>query len=286
MSKHDEVSPMSFFSFQDIMACVTGIMILVCLILALDPLGDVPSSARVPGQSQQLQQALDAARSRAGEARKALAEARAALAEAQARPIVTADQLARLERLVAKERDGLIALERSRESASGDAQRQEDQTLLVNQQSERAREGVRAIKQDLADKSLRARVQYQAGEREQLRPLLCEVTANELRLGELDANGTPKPLASVRDVSATEVMRAWGSGTAASGAPHASAPLEAVLQAHPKNEWYLLLIVRDDSVQLSNGLRDLARARGYEVGWQLWDAKEGGFFDVPAESLP
>ena len=37
---------MSFFSFQDIMASVTGIMILVTLLLALDPLGTQMRASR------------------------------------------------------------------------------------------------------------------------------------------------------------------------------------------------------------------------------------------------
>ncbi len=272
MSKHDQVSPMSFFSFQDIMACVTGIMILVCLILALDPLSNVPSSARVPGQSEQLRKDLDGARARAEETRKALEEATAALADAKARPQVTSDQLERLEKLIAKEREGLIAIERSREAASGDAQRQEDQTLLKQREIERGNEKVRAIKTDLAEKSLRARVQYQTGEREQLSPLLIEITPTATRVGELDAQGTPKLVATLATTSGDEVA--------------AREAIGALLKAHPSSGWYVLLIVRDDGVTPSNALRDLVRGQGYQVGWQLWDTHDGGFFDLPSEARP
>ncbi len=286
MSKHDDVSPMSFFSFQDIMACVTGIMILVSLILALDPLGEIPTSAQKPGESQQLRKSLEGARARAGEARRALAEASAALADAKARPQVSSDQLERLEKLIAKEREGLIAIERSREAAAGDAQRQEDQTLVMNRQSERASEKVLAIKQDLADKTLRARVQYQVGEREQLQPLLFEVTPTEVRVGEMDASGTPKQIATLRDAAVTAAMNAWGSRGGDSGAPLDAAALLALLNSHPRSHWYALLVVRDDSVKLSSGLRDMIRGQGYEIGWQLWNTREGGFFDVAEELQP
>ncbi|MSR70135.1 MAG: hypothetical protein EXS17_07310 [Phycisphaerales bacterium] len=277
---------MSFFSFQDIMACVTGIMILVALILALDPLGDIPTSARNPGQSQQLRQGLDGARARVAEAQKGLEAASAALAEAKARPQVSADQLERLEKLVAKAREGVIAIERLRDSANGDAQRQEDQTVLINRDCERASEKVLAIKQDLGDKSLRARVQYQAGDREQLRPLLFEVTPTEIRVGELDEMGTPKQVATVRDASVTTALRVWAASTPVAGAAPEAIALEPLLRSHPSSNWYVMLIVRDDSVTLSNGLRDLVRAQGYEIGWQIWDAHDGGFFDLPPESLP
>lgn len=286
MSKHDDASPMSFFSFQDIMACVTGIMILVTLILALDPLGEVLTNASKPGDSQQLRKNFEGARARAGEAQRALAEATAALAEAQARPQVSADQLERLEKLIAKEREGLTAIERLREAAAGDAQRQEDQTLIMNRELERASENILAIKQDLADKSLRARVQYQAGAREQLLPLLFEVTPTEIRVGEMDAKGTPKKIATLRDAGVTAAMQAWGSSSASAGERPQTAALDAILKAHPSTNWYALLVVRDDSVTPSNGLRDLIRAQGYEIGWQIWDTREGGFFDAAQESQP
>ncbi len=260
MSKKASESPMTFFSFQDIMACVTGIMILVCLILALDPLSNTPSASTRRAASEDPSDRLAQVQRRVGEATHAISEATAAIEEAKSRPQVTSDQLARLDALIARDREGLVAIERRRAEAEGEAIRRENQVIIINKESQRAADKAHAIRRDLADKVMKSRVRYQSGVAETMLPLILEATPSGVIFGELDVAGTPVKRGSV---AATE-------------------PLDAVLAAHPPSQWYGLLVVRSDAVAPANTLRDTLRGRGYEVGWQLWDASEGGFFDAPA----
>jgi len=60
--KRDE-APLSLFSFQDIMACLTGILILVALLLAIDGLSDdmqaTPGKSGTPEESKAAESADD-----------------------------------------------------------------------------------------------------------------------------------------------------------------------------------------------------------------------------------
>lgn len=260
MSKKASESPMTFFSFQDIMACVTGIMILVCLILALDPLSNTPSASRSTTDSEDLSEQLAEAQRRVAEANRAISDATAAIEDAKSRPQVTADQLARMEALISRERDGVEAIERRREGSDGEAIRRENRAVVLNREAELANEKAHAIRRDLSDKAMRTRVRYQSGVVEAMLPLLLEATVSGVVYGELDAAGTP-----VRK-----------------GMLSSEGNIDELLAAHPSTQWYGLLVVRSDAVAPSNELRDELRRRGYEVGWQLWDARDGGFFDPPS----
>ncbi|MSR29758.1 MAG: hypothetical protein EXS03_09355 [Phycisphaerales bacterium] len=275
---------MSFFSFQDIMACVTGIMILTALIMALDPLSDKPSISRTASEANSIKQEHSHAVKRVADAEKAIAEATAALEDARSRPQVTAEQLARMERLLGSEREGLVALERAREEADGDARRREDQAVILDREVALALDKARAIKQDLADKTLRSRVSYQSGVIETMQPLLLEVTPTGIAVGHLDGSGTPRRTEVINDTATDRLINSWREGMAKSEVNvggGVSKPLSEVLKSHPREQWYALLVVRQDSIGASNGLRDLLRGSGYEVGWQLWNAEDGGFFDTP-----
>ena len=285
--KKASVSPMTFFSFQDIMACVTGIMILVTLIMALDPLADEPSKTRASAEVQAAAAQLAAVKKRLADAQQAITNATAALEEARTRPQVTAEQLARMEKLLGDERSGMQALQRSREEAEGDAKRREDRVIVLDRDTALAEDNVRAIKQDLADKVLRSRVKYQTGVRETLQPLLFEITPQGIFVGELDEKGTPRKKATVVDEASKRVIEEWRVGMQApTGAAGGSVKtdLDPILAAHPKEQWYALLVVRADTIGAMNGLRDMLRGSGYEVGWQLWDESDGGFFDTPEEA--
>ena len=290
MSKKASESPMSFFSFQDIMACVTGIMVLVALILALDPLGDVPTSSRKPGESQEVRANLRDAQSRVEVARAALAAARSALEAARTQPQVTADQIARLEKLLERERAAAEAIRLANESAAQRLVSLENEELVAQACVASAEEKIRAIKADLDSSALRARVQYQPGAAEALKPLLLEVTPDAIVIGTLDEQGSPRQLAKLQDDNLRLLMEAWGAQpptTAPTTIPAGeSEKLDTLLQAYPRDVWYALVVIRADAVPSALGLRDLIRSRGYEIGWQLWDASDGGFFDVPKEADP
>jgi len=287
MSRRWSASPMSFFSFQDVMACVTGIMILVTLIMALDPMEEVPSQTRKPGEADNQRAQLENARKRSAEARQAVADAQAALDEAKQHPQVTAEQLARMEKLLGREEAGLQAIQRMHELAVADAKRQANKITIIQHEIAQAAEQERALQQELTDKTLRNRIRYQSGKQELLLPLLFEVTPTGIVVGELNEQGSPRQLTVLRDAALDKSIQNWQSGVADAATPHGNAKktvLAPILAQHPASGWYALFVIRQDSVASSNGLRDMLRADGYEVGWQLWNADDGGFFEISPQA--
>lgn len=290
MARRGASSSMTFFSFQDIMSCITGIMILVTLILALDPMSDKPNTATASGLGDQLRETLARAKDRNAAASAAIAQATEALAAAREQPQITETQLAKMEKLLASEREGLKALERAREKAAGDAAVQEDRVTVLKSVIVQSEQKVRAIEADLADKAMSSRIRYQEGEQEKLRPLLFEVTPKGIAVGELDGKQIPRLSTTVSDAALNGLLVRWQQDPTAAGiAPdgHSIGALRSVLGNHAPGEWYGMIIIRQDTVVPSLGLRDLLRSEGYEVGWQLWDitaggnATAGGFFDAP-----
>ena len=142
--KQSKDAPLSFFSFQDIIASVTALMVLITLVIALEPLGDEFSLRKRAAAAPMSQEGrVEQARIRLERAQAAIAQARQALQERQATPNVTADLLARMERLVAPERDGVAALEQV--ASAGDAElRALEDTLLVLQTAQQVGEVARA----------------------------------------------------------------------------------------------------------------------------------------------
>lgn len=258
-------APLSFFSFQDIIASVTAMMVMVTLVIALDPLGDEINVRRKSG-SDALSQAARAeqAQSRADAARAALAQARQALLERQAQPEVTADQVARMDRLVGSEREGIAALERVAAAGDAELRASEDRLLVATNALADAERALQRQRDLAADRLMQARVRAFEGPAESLRPLLLEIGPQAVVAGELDTARTPK-----------EIARCDG------GDAVAIPCLDAVLREHPASGWYVLLVVRPDAVARFSALRDALYGRGYEIGWQVWDSAGGGFFERP-----
>lgn len=258
-------APLSFFSFQDIIASVTAMMVMVTLVIALDPLGDEISVRRKPGSDSLSQAArVEQAQSRADAAKASLAQARQALLERQAQPEVTADQVARMDRLVGSERDGIAALERVAAAGDAELRASEDRLLVATSALADAERALQRQKDLSADRLMQARVRAFEGPAEALRPLLLEIGPQSLVAGELDAARTPR-----------EIARCDG------GDAVAIPCLDLILRDHPASGWYVLLVARPDAVVRFAALRDALYGRGYEIGWQVWDSATGGFLDRP-----
>lgn len=258
-------APLSFFSFQDIIASVTALMVLITLVIALDPLGDEFVTRKSAGSDPMSQSArVEQARARVDAANAALAEARKALLERQSQPAVTADQVARMDRLIGSEREGLAALERI--ASMGDAQLRaiEDRNLVVMTSLADAERDLAKRRETAVDRAMQARVRAFEGPAEALRPLLLEVGDATLVAGALDDLRVPR-----------ESARCAGAGD------EVVACVAEILRTHPADAWYVLFVVRPDAVDRFIQLRELMYGRGYEIGWQLWDGTAAGFFERP-----
>ena len=164
-----------------------------------------------------------------------------------------------------------------------DAKRQANKITIIQHEIAQAVERERALQQELTDKTLRNRIRYQSGEQEALLPLLFEVTPTGIIVGELNERGSPKQVTVLLDAALNTAIQGWQTGGADAAAQFGSAKatvLAPILVQHPASGWYALLVIRQDSIGSSNGLRDMLRASGYEVGWQIWNQADGSFFEV------
>jgi hypothetical protein len=268
--KQSKDAPLSFFSFQDIIASVTALMVLITLVIALDPLGDEVALRKGSAPSPMSQQGrADQARVRLEQAQAAIAQARQALQERQSQPNVTADLIARMERLVAPERDGVAALEQV--AAQGDAELRavEDRLLVVQTETKDTERELIRRREAEADRVMRSRVRVFQGPPETLKPLLVELRPDSVVIGTLDDSLVP-----------VELKRCEGTGKQAIDC------VADLLATYPKSEWYGLFVVWADGLDDFRDMRAAFIGRGYQVGWQIWDGTNGGFFERPQDDGP
>ncbi len=256
-------APLSLFSFQDIMACLTGILIMVSLLLAFDGLSDAMQA--VPGKA--APHADDAAQgARAVELNQRIAILRRTIDERKGGIDVSkqeadllddrvrqlAQQAERTKERVA-ELDAELARLRSEDAKVGSERRALEERLSRARQSRQAQ-------------AMRDRVRFRPGQQYSKAPIFLETTANALILGELDASRTPLFLAKLTG-------------------PDAQQRLIGALGAHTPDNSYIVFVVHQDAIARFEALRDGLFRRGYEVGWQLWDGSSGGFLEGAA-SVP
>jgi len=265
---------MSFFSFQDIMACVTGIMILVTLILALDPLSNIPLISPTPSPPSDLIERLRAAQERAGGAEEALAKARELLQQTSADERVTGRQMEKLQQLKQSEQMKLTAAKRQLESGAAKLQKSRSEVQLVTKEVQLAAERARGLRQEVIDLDMQSRVKRQSGPQEPLQPVVIEVRPDGIAVGTLDERGTPTLKSVLPNRAAIDAPLVWASAA------------QRLLADYPPAKdggsigWYGLFIIRSDAVAEGISLYSNLHADSWEAGCQLWDASEGGFFDA------
>ena len=268
--KQSKDAPLSFFSFQDIIASVTALMVLITLVIALDPIGDeITLRKRAAAEPMTQQGRAEQARMRLESAQAAISQARQALQERQSQPNVTADLVARMDRLVAPERDGVAALEQAASAGDAELRSVEDRLLVAQSQAKETEREIERRREAEADRIMRSRVRAFDGPAEPLKPLMIEVRSDAAVIGTLDERRMPVEM------------------TTCSGTPQQQIECIAkLLDAHPRTEWYGLFVVWPDGLGRFRELRAAFMGRGYDVGWQLWDSAGGGFFERPEVEVP
>ncbi len=252
--KKKQQESLTLFSFQDIMACLTGVLILISLLLALDGLSDRIDDAGAPGSAAEAE-AAERAEQLAAEI-KALEEQ----VDVRKRGLpVTEDEVKVLEaRAASMQRELDEAKQRDRTLAAEVARLEEEEKALIvrRQAAERT-----LVEQELQKR--RQRVQYRPGGQQERTPLFVEVSASGLRVGKLDAERTPVMLADLPG--------------AAPLPPRPEEGLAKALNPHGPDAYYVLFVVHPDGIKRFEALRVAVFRNGYEVGWQLWDAAAGAF---------
>lgn len=267
-SRADAVAPITLFSFQDIIAAVTGIMILVTLLLALEPIAEeilieerasAGATERAPVEEPAM--ALDLAE-------RLVADLKAELELRRRQPAVD-------EKVIESLQARLAELREMNDEADARLSRAERSLEHAVEERDVAAGAEAAASAALADaiarherETLRSRVRFLPGERFDRAPLFVEVRADGCVVGEFDGSGA---LAVIGD-----------------GRGDGPAPTELARQLGDRSprEFQLVFIVRQDALREFASLRDHFFERGWDVGWQIWDANEGGFFEPPEGLRP
>lgn len=259
-------SAMSFFSFQDIIACVTGIMILVTLILALNPLGNKIASVTTPGSASTPQVVDEATVARVNEARERQQAAKEAVArlnkeieERRARPEISEAQVLRIEQQAEADAQLLENMQARVEAARARVERAK--TADTAAQAELKQLDQREVDARRAQARARMRLRLLEGAPEGFEPVLVEVTANGIVIGTLDEEGVP--------VAGEPVIK-----------PMAQRTLATELGGRDVKTTLVLFIVQPGGIALFDELRSMV-AGAVAIGWQLWDPSGGSFFETP-----
>lgn len=259
-------SPMSFFSFQDIVAATLGIMILVALLMALDPLSMEPVEAapRSPEQQSADLKKIEEARQAVESAKRQLHEAQTQLAKAKEGEPIEAEEVERVERLADDVRRGAQAAQEEEREAKRNLAKLSERLEASTEKLEQLMRATATMEAEYALAAKRARVQYRPGEKQEKQPLLVELSGRAVTCGHLSTDGIPEPL----------------SGAAAMAT--AGAAIAAAAPSHPASDWYLLFVLHPGQEESFQQAMQDWYSRGYDVGWQLWDSANGGLFEEPA----
>ena len=259
--KRREDAPLSLFSFQDIMACLTGILILVALLLAIDGLSDEMQAT--PGKSGTPEEAK--APESADELRERIAILTRTLEQRKGGRDVTQGEVDILDdRIRQMAQDSERAKRRVEEAAAERARVLAEQEAAARKVDELKQRVAAARKAAQAD-ALRERVKFRPGMKYPKSPVFVEPMAGKIVVGELDAARVPVHVATLAD-------------------PDADARLVGALGPRMPDKSYMVFVVHEDAIPRFEALRDRMIRRGYEVGWQLWDGASGGFLDGAADS--
>ena len=258
--KKSEGAPLSLFSFQDIMACLTGILILIALLLAIDGLSDDMQAA--PGKSAS-PEAVEAAKARqeaAAELRRRAEEIRKAIESARTGRPVTEQEVAILEARAAqlevdRETQARILADAERERA-----RVASEASAAELRARELRESAERAERDAKAEELRRRVRFRPGEVFAKAPIFVEPMRNGIVIGELDGSRTPALVARLDD-------------------PGADSRAARVLQAFDPGASYVVFVVHEDAIARFAAMR--RRLSRFEMGWQLWDAESSMLEGAP-----
>lgn len=250
-------TPVSFFSFQDIITSVTGILILVTLLMTLELVtrarflaeGPAPGPDALPA----LHRAIQHAEIRRDWLRGEVERLGRALASAAATsPLVTADELRRIEYEVgstAERNDALRA--RQRETLAAVArERVELEKVASEAESAATRAQQLQAKADELRRSNRLVMLPGAGAGKS--PVFVESSAAGLVAGTSDVDGRVMP-AKRWPVGSLDALTRWA-------------------ESRSRTREYFLVLVRPDGVETANEAVDRLRDAGFDVGWEPMDA--------------
>lgn len=255
--KRRNESPMTFFSFQDVITSVTGILILVTLLMALDLLTRKQvRTVQAPDDSELA--AVDLEVQSATRQREALKQSIISLQEISERhggvsPIGASVKAAELSTRLSEQRRELEDMRRQTEQLRHDVDRARFEVAQAEDDAQKAeKDAVTAIATADAAKKSKSLVLLPGNGSDKV-PLLVECAGDRLVVSQLAADGNVAQLESWQGAPATYRFISWA-------------------KQRNKSTEYFVVIARPDGVSTAQQAIESLRGEGFDVGWDAFPA--------------
>ncbi len=245
----DEVT-MSFFSFQDIICCVTGILIFITLMVSVDLINAGGPKGSLEEAELESKMSLNSAKRRLSRLKSEYDQIVDNQQALKGEPITQAriDEMAKTAEELEKTRR-FATQQKNYEKIQG-AQLQE-QIRAARKRNEELQKQVLTLSQAVARDENRMTINIPAGNEKNLKPVFLEISTNAIVTADFNETGDIRQLQRF---------------------PGADAMIQAVKWARtrdPKAD-YLVILVRPNAIDLFGPLRRELRAMEFTVGWEAW----------------
>jgi hypothetical protein len=245
----DDVT-MSFFSFQDIICCVTGILIFITLMVSVDLINAGGPKGSLEEAALESKMSLNSAKRRLtrlkGEYDQIVENQQALKGE----PITSA-RIAEMDKQLAElEKTRRFATQQKNYEKIQGAQLQE-QIRAARKRNEELQKQLLTLNQSVARDENRMAINIPAGNEKNLKPVFLELSTNAIVAADFNEAG------DIRQIQRF---------------PGANAMIDAVKWTKtrdPKTD-YLIVLVRPNAIELFGPLRRELRAQEFTVGWEAW----------------
>jgi hypothetical protein len=250
---------MSFFAFQDIISCTTGIMVLITLMLTMELMTKTINADQTPTVSAdptEVENALAEATARAQELRGEVEKGTTMLAKIAGGEMITATQMKAVE-------DAVKNLKKDEKSITGKLATTNDENNKLITDIKNLEELIKILQgkikawaEDIAKHKKKTIITVLGGDQETRRVLFVESYVDKCIVAEIPRNGPNKGIAQ-------EVKRFTGPD------PYKAFISWAVTSLAPNKDCFVLLI-RPKAVKQWNIMVQGLKGRRFDVGWDVW----------------
>ncbi len=245
----DEVT-MSFFSFQDIICCVTGILIFITLMVSVDLVNAGGPKGSLEEAALESKMSLSSARRRLARLKAEYDQIVENQQQLKGEPITQArvDEMARQVTELEKTRR-FVTQQKNYEKIQ--AAQLAEQIRDARKRNEELQKQLLALTQSVARDENRMAINIPAGNEKNLKPVFIELTTNAITTADFNEEGDIRQLKRFAGAQAMIDVVKWTE------------------TRDVKND-YLVILVRPDAMELFGPLRRELRGRGFTVGWEAW----------------
>jgi hypothetical protein len=250
-------SAMSFFSFQDIICCVTGILIFVTLMISMELMSRGGTAGSIEDAALESRMSIDSAQRRLARLKDEYDQIIEAQQALSGDPITQA-RIDALEKQVQELESSRRLVNQQRNIEKIEAAQLSQQLRDARRRNEELQKQLLALTQTVAREEARSSIPVPGGSEKNLKPVFLEVAANGIIVADFNDAGDIRQLARFAGADAIISALKWAE------------------TRNPKTD-YPVLLVRAGAIEAFGPLRRELRARGFSVGWEAWPESKSIF---------